>query len=100
MKLTELKGIIENIPVTNDCKETYVELYDTMIDYWSELDDWFDNLPFNERCEDLLDNFITMDCGLFKLNDFGQPEKASIGDLTNLKEELLTCINEEIKRSK
>lgn len=66
-KLNELKKKIENIKITYDYEETYNNLYNTIIDYENETQDW----DFEYLFEDFIDYEIAEGRAKWELENGG-----------------------------
>lgn len=120
-KLKELKEKIENIEITYDYDETYNDIYNNVIDYENEtqdfdleylFEDFIDYEIAEERAKYELEhgglerlkyyindtNFYMND--IFKINGYGNLENVYKEDLDMLKEEILQEIDEKLKEEK
>lgn len=114
-KLKDLKNKIENIEITYDYEETYNNLYNTVIDYENETQDFrfdyiFEDIVSYEVAEDIakhqLENdglvrlyYLLGDANfnnyLFRINGYGNFEDIDIDDLRDLKDRILEEIGGE-----
>lgn len=118
-ELRELKERIENIKIDYDYEESYTNLYNTVIDYMNDTQDFdleylFENFIDYETAEEIAKNELN-DGGLirlqyylgdtnlndeiFKLDGYGRLENIDIDDLNNLKDEILKNINDKLAES-
>lgn len=121
MNKKELKKYLEEINVYNyekDEDEIYTEIYNKVIDYMNETQDWnleefFNDYVDYDYAEEMakaeIDNGgllrLTYFLGdthfynesLFKINGYGNLENVNRDDLETLKEELLDNIEDEIE---
>lgn len=114
MTKQELKNKIENIEITYDYEDTYYNLYNTIIDYMNESQDFeleylFKDFIDYDSAEDrakyelergglirlyyFLGNAY-LNNSLFKINGYGNLEDISKEDLDYLKEEILENIEQ------
>lgn len=119
MNLEELKNKIEEIDITYDYDETYTNLYNTIIDYENETQDWdfeyiFEDYISYDVAEDIARNELDRNGGgliriyyflgdanmnndLFKINGYGNLEDVDIDDLKDIKERILDEIESKLK---
>ncbi len=114
MTLNELKKKIEAIEITYDYEECYGSLYNTMIDYWNEEQNFFGEELFFDfidydtaeeyvRCalEDgglarvycFLGDINPMASDFFKIDGYGNLAEVYKDDIELLKEEIVVEIN-------
>ena len=118
-KLRELKEKIESIEIDYDYEESYTNLYNTVIDYMNDTQDFdldylFEDFIDYETAEEIARNelqnggLIRLRCYLedvnlndeiFKLDGYGNLENIDIDDLNNLKDEILENINNKLAES-
>lgn len=116
--LDKLKEKIEKIEITYDYDETYSKLYNTVIDYMNESQDWsFEDL-FNdfidyeiaeeiakqelergglERLRYYINDTTFFDSEIFKIDGYGNLSNIYKNDLNFLKSEILDKIEEEMR---
>lgn len=118
-ELKELKEKIENIEIGYDYEEVYTELKNTVIDYMNDTQDW----DFDYIGEDIIDYELAemqaknelengglirlyyflgnanLNNELFRINGYGNLENIDIDDLNNMKEEILSLINDKLSES-
>lgn len=116
MTLQELRNAIESIEITYDYDETYSKLYNTVIDYMNDSQDF----SFEYLFEDFIDYdfaeemarheldegglirlyYFLGDCNLnnslFRIDGYGNLTDVDKSDLDYLKEEILDAIDEEL----
>ena len=117
MKLEELKDKIEEIEITYDYEDTYNNLYNTVIDYENDTQDWdfeylFEDYFSYDVAEDIarsqLDNgglvrlyYFLGDANLnndmFRINGYGNLEDINKEDLEYLKDEILNIIDNKLE---
>lgn len=118
-ELRELKERIENIKINYNYEESYTNLYNTVIDYMNDTQDFdldylFEDFIDYETAEEIARNELN-DGGLirlsyylgdtnlndeiFKLDGYGNLENITIDDLNNLKDEILENINSKLAES-
>ena len=117
MDLKELKEKIENIEITHDYENSYTDLYNAVIDYMDETQDFdfeylFDDIIDYEMAEERaryeLENGglvrlyyflgdINCNNDIFRINAYGNLEEINIDDLEDLKQEIIDKINEKIE---
>jgi hypothetical protein len=115
-KLLKLRKEIEGIEVTYNYDETYSNLYNAVIDYMNDTQEWdfeylFEDFVTYDVAEDIarneLDNgglvrlyyFLgnaNLNNDLFRVNGYGNLEDISKEDLDYLKDEILGSIEEKI----
>lgn len=118
-ELRELKERIENIKINYNYEESYTNLYNTVIDYMNDTQDFdldysFENFIDYETAEEIAKNelqnggLLRLRCYLgdvnlndeiFKLDGYGNLENITIDDLNNLKDEILENINNKLAES-
>lgn len=118
-ELKELKERIEKIKINYNYEESYTNLYNTVIDYMNntqdfDLDYLFEDFIDYETAEEIARNelnnggLIRLNCYLgdvnlndeiFKLDGYGNLENITIDDLNNLKDEILENINSKLAES-
>lgn len=118
MNLEELKDKIEEIEITYDYEDTYCNLYNTVIDYENETQDWdfeylFEDYVSYDVAEDIAKNKLENNGGLvrlyyflgdanlnnsmFKIDGYGNLEDINKEDLECLKDEILNIINNKLE---
>lgn len=118
MNLKELKEKIENFNISYDYEQNYCDLYNAVIDYENEtqnfigLSDAFNDFVNYDLAEEIarneLDNgglvrlyyFLgdaNLNNNIFKINGYGNLEDIDIDDFNYLKEELLDIINDNLE---
>lgn len=118
MNLKELKEKIENFNIGYDYEQNYCELYNAVIDYENETNNYiglselfndFVNYDFAEEiARNELDNgglirlyyFLgdaNLNNNIFKINVYGNLEDINIDDFNYLKDELLELINDNLE---
>lgn len=118
-ELRELKERIENIKINYNYEESYTNLYNTVIDYMNDTQDFdldylFEDFIDYETAEEIARNELN-DGGLirlsyylgdtnlndeiFKLDGYGNLENINIDDLNNLKDEILENIDYKLAES-
>ena len=118
-ELKEVKERIENIKISYNYEESYTNLYNTVIDYMNDTQDFdleylFEDFIDYETAEEIARNelnnggLIRLRCYLgdanlndeiFKLDGYGNLENITIDDLNNLKDEILENINTKLAES-
>lgn len=118
-ELRELKERIENIKIDYDYEESYTNLYNTVIDYMNDTQDFdleylFENFIDYETAEEIAKNElqngglvrlryylgdVNLNDEIFKLDGYGNLENITIEDLNNLKDEILENINNKLAES-
>lgn len=118
MKLEELKDKIEEIEITYDYEDTYNNLYNTVIDYENDTQDWdFDYLLEEyvsyDLAEDIAKNELengglvrlyyflgdaNLNNDLFRINGYGNLEDINKEDLEYLKDEILNIIDNKLEK--
>ena len=118
MKLEELKDKIEEIEITYDYEDTYNNLYNTVIDYENDTQDWdfdylFEEYVSYDLAEDIAKNELENNGGLvrlyyflgdanlnndlFKINGYGNLEDINKEDLECLKDEIINIIDNKLE---
>lgn len=118
-ELRELKERIENIKIDYDYEESYTNLYNTVIDYMNDAQDFdleylFEDFIDYETAEEIAKNELNngglvrlsyylgdtnLNDEIFKLDGYGNLENIDIDDLNNLKDEILENINDKLAES-
>lgn len=118
-KLKELKERIENVEINYNYEESYTNLYNTVIDYMNDTQDFdleylFEDFIDYETEEEIAKNELNNDGLLrlnyylgdtnlndeiFKLDGYGNLENITIDDLNNLKDEIIENINDKLGES-
>lgn len=118
-ELRELKERIENIKIDYDYEESYTNLYNTVIDYMNDTQDFnleylFEDFIDYETAEEIAKNELNngglirlkyylgdtnLNYEIFKLDGYGNLENIDIDDLNNLKDEILENINDKLAES-
>ena len=118
-ELRELKERIENIKIDYDYEESYTNLYNTVIDYMNDTQDFdleylFEDFIDYETAEEIARNELqngglvrlsyylgdtNLNDEIFKLDGYGNLENITIDDLNNLKDEILENINDKLAES-
>lgn len=118
-ELRELKERIENIKINYDYEESYTNLYNTVIDYMNDTQNFdleylFEDFIYYETAEEIAKNElqngglvrlryyigdVNINDEIFKLDGYGNLENITIDDLNNLKDELLENINGKLAES-
>lgn len=118
-KVKELKERIENVEINYDYEESYTNLYNTVIDYMNETQDFdleylFEDFIDYETAEEIAKNelnnggLLRLQCYLgdtnlndeiFKIDGYGNLENITIDDLNNLKDEIIENINDKLGES-
>lgn len=117
MKLEELKNKIEEIEITYDYEETYNNLYNTVIDYMNDTQDWdfdylFEEYVSYDLAEDIAKNELesgglvrlyyflgdaNLNNDMFRINGYGNLEDINKEDLEYLKDEILNIIDNKLE---
>lgn len=117
MKLEELKDKIEEIEITYDYEDTYNNLYNTVIDYENDTQDWdfdylFEEYVSYDLAEDIAKNELesgglvrlyyflgdaNLNNDMFRINGYGNLEDIDKDDLEYLKDEILNIINNKLE---
>lgn len=117
MKLEELKNKIEEIEITYDYEDTYNNLYNTVIDYENDTQDWDFDYLFKEYvsydlAEDIAKNELengglvrlyyflgdaNLNNDMFRINGYGNLEDINKDDLEYLKDEILNIIDNKLE---
>ena len=115
-ELKKLKKIIENIEITYDYEETYNNLYNAVIDYSNNTQNWdfeylFEDFIDYEIAEEIAKKEIdqgglirvyyflenaNLNNDLFKINGYGNLQDVDRSDLEELKEEIIYIINNKL----
>lgn len=115
--LKELKRRIENIDITYDYAETYEELYNTIIDYQNETQEFdfeylFEDIVYYESAEEIAKRELeeggllrlyyflgdaNLNNDIFKINGYGNLTDLELDDLQCIKEEILDIINNKLE---
>ena len=118
-KLMELKNKINNIEITYDYEQSYCDLYNTTIDYMNETQDFdleylFDDFIDYELAEEYakmeldkgglirLRYFLgeaNLNSNLFRVDGYGNLNDVYLNDLEDLKEEILSEIEEKLNEN-
>jgi hypothetical protein len=118
-KLKELKERIENVEINYNYEESYTNLYNTVIDYMNDTQDFnleylFEDFIDYETEEEIAKNELNngglirlgyylgdanLNDGIFKLDGYGNLENITIDDLNNLKDEIIENINDKLGES-
>ena len=118
-ELRELKERIENIKIDYDYEKSYTDLYNTVIDYMNDTQDFnleylFEDFIDYEIAEEIAKNElqngglvrlryylgdVDLNNEIFKLDGYGSLENIDIDDLNNLKDEILENINYKLAES-
>lgn len=118
-ELRDLKERIENIKIDYDYEESYTNLYNTVIDYMNDTQDFdldylFEDFIDYETAEEIARNElnngglvrlryylgdVNLNDEIFKLDGYGNLENITIDDLNNLKNEILENINNKLAES-
>jgi hypothetical protein len=117
MKLEELKDKIEEIEITYDYEDTYNNLYNTVIDYENDTQEWdfdylFEEYVSYDLAEDIAKNELengglvrlyyflgdaNLNNDMFRINGYGNLEDINKEDLEYLKDEILNIINNKLE---
>ena len=117
MKLEELKKKIEEIEITYDYEDTYNNLYNTVIDYENDTQDWDFDYLFEEYvsydvAEEIAKNELengglvrlyyflgdaNLNNDMFRINGYGNLEDINKEDLEYLKDEILNIIDNKLE---
>lgn len=117
MKLEELKDKIEEIEITYDYEDTYKNLYNTVIDYENDTQDWdfdylFEEYVSYDLAEDIAKNELengglvrlyyflgdaNLNNDMFRINGYGNLEDINKDDLECLKDEILNIIDNKLE---
>lgn len=118
-ELRELKERIENIKINYNYEESYTNLYNTVIDYMNDTQDFdleylFEDFIDYETAEEIARNELNngglirlqyylgdtnLNDEIFKLDGYGNLENITIDDLNNLKDEILENIDYKLAES-
>lgn len=118
-ELRELKEKIENIKIDYDYEESYTNLYNTVIDYMNDTQDFdleylFEDFIDYETAEEIARNElnngglvrlsyylgdVNLNDEIFKLDGYGNLENIDIDDLNKLKDEILENIDNKLAES-
>lgn len=118
-KLKELKERIENVKINYNYEESYTNLYNTVIDYMNDTQDFdleylFEDFIDYETAEDIAKNELNngglirlkyylgdtnLNDEIFKLDGYGNLENITIDDISNLKDEISENINDKLAES-
>ena len=118
-KLKELKERIENVEINYNYEESYTNLYNTVIDYMNDTQDFdleylFEDFIDYETAEEIAKNELNnggllrlkyylgdtnLNDEIFKLDGYGNLENITIDDLNNLKDEIIENINDKLGES-
>ena len=118
-KLKELKERIENVEINYKYEESYTNLYNTVIDYMNDTQDFdleylFEDFIDYETEEEIAKNELNnggllrlnyylgdtnLNDEIFKLDGYGNLENITIDDLNNLKDEIIENINDKLGES-
>lgn len=118
-ELRELKERIENIKIDYDYEESYTNLYNTVINYMNDTQDFdldylFEDFIDYETAEEIARNELNngglirlkyylgdtnLNYEIFKLDGYGSLENIDIDDLNNLKDEILENIDNKLAES-
>lgn len=118
-KLKELKERIENVEINYNYEESYTNLYNTVIDYMNDTQDFdleylFEDFIDYETAEEIAKNELNnggllrlnyylgdtnLNDEIFKLDGYGNIENITIDDLNNLKDEIIENINDKLGES-
>ena len=110
---------IENIKIDYDYEESYTNLYNTVIDYMNDTQDFdleylFEDFIDYETAEEIARNELqngglvrlsyylgdtNLNDEIFKLDGYGNLENIDIDDLNNLKDEILENIDNKLAES-
>lgn len=118
-ELKELKERIENVKINYNYEESYTNLYNTVIDYMNDTQDFdleylFEDFIDYETAEEIAKNELNnggllrlnyylgdtnLNDEIFKLDGYGNLENITIDDLNNLKDEIIENINDKLAES-
>lgn len=118
-KLKELKERIENVEINYNYEESYTNLYNTVIDYMNDTQDFdleylFEDFINYETAEEIAKNKLNnggllrlnyylgdtnLNDEIFKLDGYENLENITIDDLNNLKDEIIENINDKLGES-
>lgn len=118
-KLKELKERIENVEINYDHEESYTNLYNTVIDYMNDTQDFdleylFEDFIDYETAEEIAKNELNnggllrlqyylgdtnLNDEIFKIDGYGNLKNITIDDLNNLKDEIIENINDKLGES-
>lgn len=118
-KLKELKERIENVEINYNYEESYTNLYNTVIDYMNDTQNFdleylFEDFIDYETAEEIAKNELNnggllrlkyylgdtnLNDEIFKLDGYGNLENITIDDLNNLKDEIIENINDKLGES-
>lgn len=118
-ELREVKERIENIKINYNYEESYTNLYNTVINYMNDTQDFdleylFEDFIDYETAEEIARNELNngglvrlsyylgdtnLNDEIFKLDGYGNLENIDIDDLNNLKDEILENINDKLAES-
>ena len=118
-ELKELKERIENVKINYNYEESYTNLYNTVIDYMNDTQDFdleylFEDFIDYETAEEIAKNELNnggllrlnyylgdtnLNDEIFKLDGCGNLENITIDDLNNLKDEIIENINDKLGES-
>lgn len=116
-KLRKLKKIIEEIEITYNYEETYTELYNAIIDYQNDTQNWdfeylFEDIITHDLAKEIVKNEIeqgglirlyyflgdaNLRSDIFRINDYRNLEDIKKDDLEYIKDEILSTIDEMLK---
>lgn len=116
-ELRELKEKIESIEISYNYEESYNNLYNTVIDYMNESQDFsldylFEDFISYDTAEEMAKNELennglvrlyyflgedNFNNDLFRINGYGNLEDITKEDLEFLKEQILDTINEKLE---
>lgn len=112
-RLEQLKKEIEEINITYDLEETYCKLLNATIDYQNDTQNWEFEYIFEDYIDEeilqyqveynlkehgvwavrnLLDD-IKDECGIYRIDAYGYGHDITMGDLEDIKEEILQVID-------
>lgn len=111
--LDELKQMVEDIQITYDLEKTYNELYNACIDYMNDTQNWdfeyiFEDIIDYDTAEEIAKGEIdrgglirlyyflgdaNLNNSLFRIDGYGNLTDLDMGDLEDLKIEILEQIN-------
>lgn len=116
-RLEQLKNDIEKVEITYDYEESYNNLYNTVINYMNDGQDFdfeylFEDIISYDLAEEMAKNELengglvrlyyflgdaNFNNDLFRINGYGNLEDINKDDLDFLKEQLLDAINEKLE---